>query len=88
MFEQLEKTMAQNTNDISELKNDVAELKKQTTTAIEKLSYSIKEAAQVLGIKPTTVRAWLENGKLTGIKSEKLILIHKVSITNLLNQKP
>ena len=46
----------------------------------EKLFYTVREAAQILGVKEFTIREWLNKGKLKGKRFGRLWRINKESV--------
>lgn len=50
----------------------------------DKLSYSVKEASNATGLKATTIRTYFQDGKLTGSKAGKNILIDADSLKALI----
>ena len=42
-----------------------------STTEMDNKNYTIRQTANILGIKVRTVREWLNNGKLEGKKDNK-----------------
>ncbi len=48
--------------------------------------YTVEEAAGILKIKPRTVRAWIEQGKLKSFKLGDLVRIHEDDLQALIDQ--
>ncbi len=48
--------------------------------------YTIEEAAEILKIKPRTVRAWIEQGKLKSFKLGDLVRIHEDDLQALIDK--
>jgi len=48
--------------------------------------YTIEEAAEILKIKPRTIRAWIDQGKLKSFKLGDLVRIHEDDLQALIDQ--
>ncbi|PKL64789.1 MAG: DNA-binding protein [Methanomicrobiales archaeon HGW-Methanomicrobiales-3] len=48
--------------------------------------YTIEEAAEILKIKPRTVRQWITDGKLKSFKLGDLVRIHEDDLQALIDQ--
>ena len=60
-------------------------LSKEVTHMVEKLVYTVVEAAQLLGISRATAYNLVAQGKLPSVRiSERRLIIPKVAIANLL----
>jgi excisionase family DNA binding protein len=51
------------------------------------LFYTVKEAAEILGISEFTVRVWLRDGKIIGKRVGRLWRINKESVNAILPTK-
>jgi len=57
-----------------------------STTLADKLTYSTKECASVLGLSVETVRRWIRTGKLKTISFGSKHLIRKETLDNFLKK--
>ena len=48
--------------------------------------YTIEETANILKIKPRTVRAWIDQGKLKSFKLGDLVRIHEEDLQAVIDQ--
>ena len=48
--------------------------------------YTIEETANILKIKPRTVRAWIDQGKLKSFKLGDLVRIHEDDLQDLIDR--
>lgn len=48
--------------------------------------YTIEEAAGILKIKPRTVRAWIDQGKLKSFKIGDLVRVHEDDLQDFINR--
>lgn len=83
MLKDLENTLKSHQYQIDHLQKEVSTIK-ANTGAKQKLTYTTKEAAQALGVKETTIRTWIAEGKLTVTKTSKIMLIHADSLHDLI----
>jgi len=50
---------------------------------MEREYYTTEDVAQMLGVVPKTVRAWIRRGELRGVKIGKLYLVHRDTLDEL-----
>lgn len=74
MLKELEETLKSHQTQISKLQKEINEMKIKTN-GVQKLAYTVKEAAVATGIKETTLRTWINEGKLHATQSGKNYLI-------------
>jgi len=49
--------------------------------------FTIEETAKILKIKPRTVRAWIEQGKIKSFKlGEHLVRIHEIDLQDFIDR--
>ncbi len=53
----------------------------------ERKLYSVKEAAALISVKPSTIRTWINQGKLRAIRLGRLFRIPAIAIDDL-TKKP
>lgn len=74
MFEELENAFKAYDFRLKMLENRISELEKKYNLS-QKLTYTVKEAAILLGVKETTIRTWISEHKLIAIQTGKIFLI-------------
>lgn len=84
MLKELEETLKNHDSRINHLQKEVSSLKAIKGGA-ERLTYSTKEAATALGVKPTTIRQWIKEHKLTATNVNGTLLISVESVMKLIN---
>lgn len=84
MLKELEETLENHNSRLNHLQKEVSTLKAQKGGA-DRLTYSAKEAAAALGVKATTIRKWIKEGKLTAANVNGTLLINVESVMKLIN---
>ena len=84
MLKELEETLNNHDARLNHLQREVSKLNAITNGA-NRVTYSTKEAATVLGVKATTIRSWIKDGKLTATNVNGTLLISVQSVMKLIN---
>lgn len=85
MLKELEETLKSHQNQINNLQKKVITLEAKNDVN-QKITYTVKEASSSLGVKETTIRSWIAEGKLKAIQTGKNFLIPTESLMSLINQ--
>lgn len=85
MLKDLENTLKSHQDQIDHLAKVVAKIE-ASSKGTQKLTYTVKEAAEALGVKQTTIRAWISEGKLKATLTGKNFLIPTNNLLQLINE--